>query len=305
MALKLIFMGTPEFALTILDTLDKSEHNVLCVYTQSPKKSNRGQKINKSPVHLFSEKKKINLRYPANLDEVEINFIKKLDPDVVVVAAYGKIIPEKFLKFKDIMFINVHASLLPKWRGAAPIQRSIIEMDKETGISIMKIVSKLDAGPYLMQEKILIDKNDNYLSLSKKLSKLGSQLIIKSLNQIEKKNFYLTNQDENSVTYAKKINKNESEIKWNLPSSKLIAKINGLNPFPGAWFKHKGTRLKIIQAVEVNQSGAEGEILDDNLTIGCKNNAIRILAIQKEGKKILSTKNFLSGYKIFKGEKIH
>ena len=224
---------------------------------------------------------------------------------MVVVAAYGKIIPEKFLKFKDIMFINVHASLLPKWRGAAPIQRSIIEMDKETGISIMKIVSKLDAGPYLMQEKILIDKNDNYLSLSKKLSKLGSQLIIKSLNQIEKKNFYLTNQDENSVTYAKKINKNESEIKWNLPSSKLIAKINGLNPFPGAWFKHKGTRLKIIQAVEVNQSGAEGEILDDNLTIGCKNNAIRILAIQKEGKKILSTKNFLSGYKIFKGEKIH
>ena len=162
MALKIIFMGTPDFAVPILNTLIESGHHILQVYTQTPKKSKRGQKINLSPVHEFSNKKKIIVRSPEQFNDLEIDNIKKLSPDEVVVVAYGKMIPSKALSIKNINFINIHASLLPKWRGAAPIQRSIIEMDKETGISIMKIVPELDAGPYMLQEKIDIERDDNY-----------------------------------------------------------------------------------------------------------------------------------------------
>ena len=306
MALKLLFMGTPEFAVPILKKLNNSEHQILSVYTQPPKKSQRGQKINKSHVQEFCEKNRISLRSPENLkDKKEIDYLKNLSPDVVIVVAYGQILPLEILEISNIKFLNIHASLLPKWRGAAPIQRSIIEMDKETGISIMKIVPKLDAGPYLIQEKIKIDKNDNYISLSKKLSLLGSEMILKSLKLIEKKNYNLTEQDENKASYASKIEKSESEIKWNLPSKNLVAKIKGLNPYPGTWFNHKGNRLRIIDAIEVNQSGKEGTILDDNLTIACKENAIKILLIQKEGKKILKAREFLAGYKILKGENLN
>ena len=177
-------------------------------------------------------------------------------------------------------------------------------MDKETGISIMKIIPKLDAGPFMLQEKIKIEDNDNYTSLSKKLSSLGSKLIIQSLNLIEKGNYNFVNQDEKKATYAKKINKKESELNWNISSKNLIAKINGLNPFPGIWFKHKGIRLKIISAEEKIQAGQAGTVLDDNFTVACKENAIRILFVQKEGKKILKTQDFLAGYKIKKGEKL-
>ena len=157
---------------------------ILSVYTQNPKKSRRGQKINKSPVHKLSQKLELAIRHPDHLEDIkEIEYIKKLNPDVVVIVAYGKILPsKKFLALKILNFINIHASLLPKWRGAAPIQRSIIEMDNETGISIMKIVPELDAGPFLIQEKIKIDKYDNYISLSQKLSLLGSKLILKSFD---------------------------------------------------------------------------------------------------------------------------
>jgi len=231
-------------------------------------------------------------------------FIQKLNPDIIVVVAYGKIIPPEYLKIKNIKFINIHASLLPKWRGAAPIQRSLMEMDEETGISIMKIIPKLDSGPFLLQEKIQIKKSDNYDSLSAKLANLGSRLIIKSLNLIETNNFKLIDQDETKATYARKIDKKESKIDWNTPAKKLIAKINGLSPFPGAWFEHKKKRIKILEALEVDQTGETGEILDDNLTIACKEKAIQVLSVQKEGKKILKTKEFLSGYLVRKGEKL-
>ena len=304
MSLKLIFMGTPEFAVPILESLINSQHNLLAVYTQNPKKSNRGQKLNISPVEKYSNQNKIKVRNPKNLDSEEANYIKKINPDVIVVAAYGKIIPEEILNINKINFINVHASLLPKWRGAAPIQRSLIEMDKETGISIMKIVPKLDSGPYLLQEKVKIDKKENLETLSNKLSNLGSRLILKALELIEKNNYELKNQEESNATYAKKIDKKEAEIKWSLPAKNLIAKINGLNPSPGAWFNHKKTRIKIFGAIEVDQSGEIGEVLDNELTIACKEKAIRILSLQKEGKKILKVKEFLAGYKIEKGEKL-
>ena len=305
MSLNIIFMGTPDFAVPILSTIFKSKHKILSVYTQNPKKSRRGQKINKSPVHKLSQELGLAIRHPDQLEDIkEIEYIKKLNPDVVVIVAYGKILPSKILEIGNIKFINIHASLLPKWRGAAPIQRSIIEMDHETGISIMKVVPELDAGPFLIQEKIKIDKYDNYISLSQKLSLLGSKLILKSFDLIESYNFNLTNQNHDEATYAKKIKKSEAEIDWNIPAKNLIAKINGLSPFPGAWFKHKNSRLKIINALECDQSGEVGQILDDNLMVGCKEKSIKILSIQKEGKKILKTKEFLAGYKIKKGEKL-
>ena len=304
MALKIIFMGTPSFAVPILESILNSQHHILAVYTQNPKKGDRGQKIKISPIHYFAKEKKIAVRSPQNLDKEEMMFIQKLNPDIIVVVAYGKIIPPEYLKIKNIKFINIHASLLPKWRGAAPIQRSLMEMDEETGISIMKIIPKLDSGPFLLQEKIQIKKNDNYESLSAKLANLGSRLIIKSLNLIETNNFKLIDQDETKATYARKINKKESKIDWNTPAKKLIAKINGLSPFPGAWFEHKKKRIKILEALEVDQTGETGEILDDNLTIACKEKAIQVLSVQKEGKKILKTKEFLSGYLVRKGEKL-
>ena len=196
MALKIIFMGTPSFAVPILKSILNSEHKVLAVYTQNPKKSNRGQKVNISPIHQLSKKNNIQVRTPKKFDQEETKFIQKIKPDVVIVVAYGKIIPSEILGIKNIKFLNIHASLLPKWRGAAPIQRSLIEMDKETGISIMKIVQKLDAGPFLIQEKVKIEKNDNYNTLSEKLANLGSKLILKSLSFIEKNDFKLTEQNE-------------------------------------------------------------------------------------------------------------
>ncbi len=304
MALKIIFMGTPSFAIPILESILNSRHHLLAVYTQNPKKGDRGQKIKISPIHYFAKEKKIAVRSQQNLDKEEMMFIQKLNPDIIVVVAYGKIIPPEYLKIKNIKFINIHASLLPKWRGAAPIQRSLMEMDEETGISIMKIIPKLDSGPFILQEKIKIKKNDNYDSLSAKLANLGSKLIIKSLNLIETNNFELIDQDETKATYAGKINKKESKIDWNIPAKKLIAKINGLSPFPGAWFEHKKKRIKILEALEVEQTGETGEILDDNLTIACKEKAIKVLSVQKEGKKILKTKEFLSGYLVRKGEKL-
>ncbi len=304
MALKIIFMGTPSFAVPILESILNSQHHILAVYTQNPKKGDRGQKVKISPIHYFAKEKKIAVRSPQNLDKEEMMFIQKLNPDIIVVVAYGKIIPPEYLKIKNIKFINIHASLLPKWRGAAPIQRSLMEMDEETGISIMKIIPKLDSGPFLLQEKIQIKKSDNYDSLSAKLANLGSRLIIKSLNLIETNNFKLIDQDETKATYARKIDKKESKIDWNIPAKKLIAKINGLSPFPGAWFEHKKKRIKILEALEVEQTGETGEILDDNLTIACKEKAIKVLSVQKEGKKILKTKEFLSGYLVRKGEKL-
>ena len=202
----------------------------------------------------------------------------------------------------NLIFLNIHASLLPRWRGAAPIQRSIMHNDKETGISIMKIVPKLDAGPYILQKSISINSKDNCESLSNKLSDIGSKLILKALSLIEKGKFEFKDQDETFATYAKKIEKKESEINWDEYSQKLIAKINGLNPYPGVWFSHKGNRIKILEAEIADNQGKAGEVLVENLTVGCKDKSIKINLLQKEGKKVLSAKSFLAGYKILKGE---
>ena len=304
MAYKILFMGTSEFSVPILKKINL-KHKIIGVITQPPKRKSRGQKILKSPVHLEAEKLNIPVRHPDNLqNNTELDYIKNTEIDFVVVVAYGQIIPDSFLNIKDLIFLNIHASLLPKWRGAAPIQRSIMEMDTETGISIMKIIPKLDAGPFMLQEKISIKEGDNFLLLSKKLSEIGANLIIEALSLFKKNKVKFITQDEKNVTFAKKINKREAKINWNKPAKKIIAEIRGLNPFPGSWFEHEGNRIKIIEAEKSESSGGEGEVLTDDLIIGCKERSIKIKLIQKEGKKILQTKNFLTGYKIKKGEKL-
>jgi len=299
MALNIIFMGTPDFAVQILSKIHNSKHKILHVYTQSPKKKNRGQKTNISPVHEYCKKNQINVRHPEELDSnQELDFFTEKKIDVVVVVAYGKILPAKLLNLKNINFLNVHASLLPKWRGAAPIQRSIMNLDKETGVSIMKIIPKLDAGPIMIKSKVKITKGTNSEVLSKELSSLGAKLILDGLDLVENNKVKFIEQDETEATYAKKIDKIESKINWSEKAKIVIAKINAFYPKPGSWFEHKGIRLKINKAIEVSANGNPGEILDNQLTIACGENAIQILDLQKEGKKNMSVAEFLKGNKL-------
>ena len=302
---KIIFMGTPEFSVPTLEFLIKNKNEILAVYSQPPKKAHRGQKINSSPVENFARKNSIIVKTPKILDtNEEYDFIKNLNPDIVVVVAYGKIIPKRFLNLPKHGFINVHASLLPKWRGAAPIQRSIMNLDKETGVSIMKITEELDAGPIIHQSKIRINQNMNSKILSEILSKLGAKSLIEAIEKIKNKKIQLKEQDHSNATYAKKINKEEGKIEWSESAIKILAKIDGLNPNPGAWFEYKQERYKVWKAKIVETNGKVGFTIDNKLTIACKDNSIQILEIQKEGKNKLSLEKFLLGNPIQSGENI-
>ena len=230
--------------------------------------------------------------------------MNSIKPDLVIVVAYGKIIPKKFLSIPKFGFINVHASLLPKWRGAAPIQRSIMNLDKETGVSIMKIVEKLDAGPVMHQDKINLNENIDTSILSKLLSHLGAKSLINAIEKIEKNKAKFVEQNHDEATYAKKITKDESEIKWDQNANLILAKINGLKPNPGAWFKYKNERYKVWKAKISSGSGSQGSTIDNNLTVACKDKSISILEIQKEGKSKQTIDQFLLGNKIPIGEKI-
>ena len=256
-------MGTPEFAVPSLKELKNSDYEILTVYSQPASKANRGQKLTKSEVEITSEKLSLNLRTPLLLDnDQEYNFLKSIKPEMVVVVAYGKIIPKRFLNIPKFGFINVHASLLPKWRGAAPMQRSIMNLDHETGITIMKIVEELDAGPIIHQDKIKINENVDTLSLSKLLSQLGAKSLIKAMNKIFNGDTSFQEQDHKEATYAKKISKEEAQINWNNSAKTILAKINGLNPNPGAWFKYKNQRYKVWKANMADTSGSPGTIVD-------------------------------------------
>ena len=305
MSQKIVFMGTPEFSVPALESLVNSNHEILAVYSQPANKANRGQKIIPSSIETFAKKKSLNLRTPENLDDdEEYDFLKKLEPDIVVVIAYGKIIPKRFLNLAKHGFINVHASLLPKWRGAAPIQRSIMNLDSQTGISIMKIVEELDAGPVMHQDKIQINEKIDTLTLSKVLSKLGANSILSAINKIEKGDARFQEQNHSEATYAKKISKKEGRINWNQSAKKVLATINGLNPNPGAWFQYKNERFKVWKAEIVNKNSDAGKTIDDQLTIACDEQSIKILEIQKEGKSRQLTDQFLLGNKIKYGESI-
>ena len=293
MALNIIFMGTPEFAVPVLNSIFKSNHKILQVYTQPPRKKNRGQKINISQVHKFSIENKIDVSHPETFDDEEVKKILNLNPNVVVVVAYGKILPAKLLDNSKIKFINIHASLLPKWRGAAPIQRALMNLDKETGVSIMKILPKLDTGPVMMQSKIKIDKKTDFERLSNTMALLSAKMILQSLDLIEKRKAKFVPQDETKATYATKLEKKEYLIDWNDDSEKVAAKIKALYPKPGSWFLFKGSRIKVLKVEEVKAKGNPGEIIKSNFTIACGSNAVRLLEIQKEGKKRMSIDDYL------------
>ena len=305
MSQKIVFMGTPEFSVPTLESLVNSDHKILAVYSQPASKANRGQKVIPSSIEVFAKENSLNIRTPTKLDtDEEYNFLKKLKPDIVIVIAYGKLIPKRFLSLAKHGFVNIHASLLPKWRGAAPIQRSIMNLDNETGITIMKIVEELDAGPIMDQNKIKINENINSSTLSKVLSQLGAKSIMDAISKIEKGEAKFQEQNHNQATYAKKISKTEGQIQWNESAKKVLAKINGLNPNPGAWFQYKKERYKVWKAKIVNENGDIGKTIDDKLTIACNEQSIKILEIQKEGKSRQLTDKFLLGNEIKQGESI-
>lgn len=298
-------MGTPTFSVKVLETLVNSKYNIQCVYTQPPKKSLRGQKINTSAVQKTAEKFNLEIRAPKilnNKDEYE--YFKSLKPYLVVVVAYGKIIPKHYLNLAEKGFLNIHASLLPKWRGAAPIQRSIMNNDKETGVSFMKIEEGLDTGPYMKQLKLIIDSQSSTKKITEELSELGAKNILECIKMIENDRAQFIEQDHGKATYAKKVKKTESKISWSEKAEKILSKINSFNPTPGAWFEYNGSRYKIWKAEVMELNGIPGTILDEKLIIACKENSIKILEIQKEGKNRLKTKDFLIGTKILKGTKL-
>ena len=306
MSKKIVFMGTSNFAVPILKSLYQNGYPISVVYTQPPKKSNRVQKLNKSTINLFSENISLNVRVPQSLknNHEEELYLNELKPDIILVVSYGQIIPKNLLNIPKYGFLNVHASLLPKWRGAAPIQRSIMNLDKKTGISIMKINEKLDEGPVCSQYSINVSEKMNSEELSEKLSSLASEKILDILDNIYDGNIEFKDQDHSKATYAKKIQKIEGKINWNENAEKIIGKINGLYPYPGAFFSFNGERYKILKAEKSSTNGLPGSIVSENFEVCCGEGSIKVLSIQREGKRVQQINEFLLGTQIKKGTNI-
>ncbi|MDC0126613.1 methionyl-tRNA formyltransferase [Candidatus Pelagibacter sp.] len=305
---KIVFMGTPFFAVPILKSLYQNGYSVSVVYTQPPQKSQRGQKINKSPVQGISETLKIEYRTPSSLknNQEEYDYLKKLDADIAIVVAYGQIIPKEYLSLVKKGFINIHASLLPKWRGAAPIQRSIMNLEKETGVSIMKIGEKLDTGPVCNSYKINIMSDDNLETVAEKLSSLAAEKILDNIDEILEDKVEFKEQNHNEATYADKIKKTEAQIEWSETAENIIGKINGLYPNPGAFFIYNGERYKILKASLALGKGKIGEVLDNYLEVSCGNKkSIKILEIQRQGKRPQNIGEFMLGSQIKKGSNLN
>ena len=297
-------MGTPMFAVPILKSLYQNGYPISVVYTQPPQRSQRGQKINKSPIQGIAETLNLEFRTPESLknNDEEYEYLKKMEADLAIVVAYGQIIPKKFLNLTKKGFINIHASLLPKWRGAAPIQRSIINLDKETGISVMKIAEELDSGPVCNTYKINLENNLNANDIAEKLSQLASEKILDNIDDILEDKAYFKEQDHSKATYAYKIRKAEGKINWSDNAKDINGKINGLYPVPGAFFIYKGERYKILKGEIGNGFGNPGEVVSDYLEVACGDRqSIKIKEIQREGKKVQNTGEFMLGSQIKKG----
>ena len=296
--MKIVFMGTPDFAVPVLKALCE-QHEVICVYTQAPKEAGRGQKIIKSPVHIFAEKTGIEVRTPKSLRNIEEQEkFAALKADIAIVAAYGLILPKAIIEAFPNPCLSVHGSLLPRWRGAAPLQRAIEAGDDKTGITIMQVLEALDAVNMYKKGEIAIDKDMTFGKLHDEMAELGAKLMLDVLDNLS--DIKSLPQDDTLVTYAAKIDKSEAKLDFNQSAEVLERKIRAFNPFPGAYFEHKGERFKILKAeiTDVDITGKPGNIIcdKDKLYITCGKKALNVLEIQRQGKKAMSIADLLRGY---------
>ncbi len=300
--MRLVFMGTPDFAVQTLKALVQANHDVACAYSQPPRPAGRGMAERPSPVQAFAATQGIEVRVPASLKSVEEQQrFAALKPDAAVVVAYGLLLPKAVLDAPRLGCFNVHASLLPRWRGAAPIQRAIMAGDRETGVTIMRMEEGLDAGPICNMAEAAITPETTAQSLHDELAILGAKLMVETLAQ---QKIDGVPQSPHGVTYAKKIEKSETEIDFTKPAAEVRNHIHGLSSFPGAWFRIGGTRIKVLSCETVDQSGATGTVLDSRLTIACGSGAVRLLKLQREGKGAMDADTFLRGFPITPGTRL-
>jgi methionyl-tRNA formyltransferase len=308
MPLRVIFMGTPDFSVPTLAAIAAAGHEVACVYTQPPRPAGRrGLELTPSPVQREAERLGIEVRSPLSLKgEAEQEAFRAAGADVAVVVAYGLLLPKAILEGTRLGCYNGHASLLPRWRGAAPIQRAIMAGDGETGMMIMKMDVGLDTGPVALTARIAIEPDMTTGELHNRLMELGAALMVDALARLEAGNLPLAAQAGDGVVYAKKIDKAETRIDWGLPAREVHNRIRGLAPFPGAWCEvavgGKLERLKVLRSTHGEGSGKPGEILDEHLTVACGEGAVRLLEVQRAGGKIIGAEEFLRGAKLDKGE---
>jgi methionyl-tRNA formyltransferase len=297
-------MGTPEFAATMFGALIDAGHNILAVYTQPPRPAGRGQRVQISPVQLLASRHRIPVRAPFTLrDEAEQAAFAALGADAAVVAAYGLILPSRILSAPRLGSLNVHASLLPRWRGAAPIQRALLAGDRDTGITIMQMDEGLDTGPILLQEKVSIAADATGSGLSAELARLGARLVLAALEGVAEGRLAARPQPQAGVTHAPKINREEGRLDWRLPSDELERRVRALDLWPGAFFETGKERIRVHAAMALPgpAGGVPGTVLDEHLTVACGEGVLRLLQVQRPGRAVLDAPAFLRGYPIAPG----
>jgi len=306
MPLRVVFMGTPDFSVPALSEIVGAGHDVAAVYAQPPRRAGRGMEKRKSPVHSFAEEAALPIFTPKSLRSAEVQEeLAALAPDVVVVAAYGLILPLAVLQTPPLGCLNIHASLLPRWRGAAPIQRAIMAGDKETGVMIMKMEEGLDTGPVALADRLLIGPDATGGEIHDQLALMGAALLLTALEMLERGELTFTPQPTDGVTYAQKISKDETRIDWAKPGQQVHNHIRGLSPYPGAWFEAllggKAERVKVLRSVLVPGKGDPGHLLDANLTVACSSQAVRLTQVQRPGKRPIGGADFLRGFPLGRG----
>ena len=302
MTLSVVFMGTPDFAVPSLAELLASGFDVRRVYTQPPRRAGRGKQLTKSPVHQFAELMGLVVETPESFRKpFVINALKDIGADVACVVAYGQILPQRALDAPKYGCLNLHGSLLPRWRGAAPVQRAIMAGDAQTGVQIMQMAKGLDTGDILLSETLPIQNNDTAASLSERMSRIGAGMWPRALAALSRESLTPMPQ-KGEPTYAHKIDKSEARIDWSRPAHALDCHIRGLAPFPGAWCEISGKRVKLHMAKVDNKSGKIGEVLDDSLLRGCGDASIRLTQVQPAGKGIMNAQDFLRGHDVKIGD---
>lgn len=297
--MRLVFMGTPDFSVSVLKALIEAGHEIVCVYAQPPRPAGRGMALRPTPVHAYADAQGIEVRTPASLKSAEEQeHFRALKAEAAVVVAYGLLLPKAILDASAHGCFNVHASLLPRWRGAAPIQRAIMAGDVETGVTIMRMEEGLDTGPMMLKVSCPIDDTTTASSLHDDLAIMGAKAMVEVLSQPLHAG---QTQPTAGVTYAKKIDKAEARIDFKTPAEEVLRHIHGLSPFPGAWTMVNGTRIKILRCMKFNATGVSGEFIDDALTIACDKQAIRCLELQREGKGVMAADDFTRGFPISAG----